>query len=241
MTKQIDIFVPCFIDQFYPDTAFNLIKILEKQGLTVNYNTNQTCCGQIPFNNGMWDEARILGEKFLKDFPNNRYIIGGSTTCIGFIKNYYGKLFLNTAYHLEFRQLQKNIFEFTDFLVNVLRVTNIGASFYHKVTYHDSCTALREYGIKDEPRLLLQQVKGLELIEMNEADVCCGFGGSFSIKNEAISTVMAENKINNALSTGAEYIVSTDTDCLMHMNAYIQKQNLPIKCIHIIDLLASAL
>jgi L-lactate dehydrogenase complex protein LldE len=241
MTNQIDIFVPCFIDQLFPETAFNMIKILEKQGLEIHYNPNQTCCGQMAFTNGFWDEARTLGEKFLKDFPNNRYIVGGSCTCIGFIKNYYGKLFHNTAYHLEFRQLQRNIFEFTDFLVNVLRITNIGATFNHKVTYHDSCSALREYGIKDEPRLLLQQVKGLQLVEMKNTDICCGFGGGFSVKNEAISIVMAENKVNNALETGAEYIVSTDITCLMHMNSYIQKKNLPIKCIHIIDLLASGL
>lgn len=241
MTNQIDIFVPCFIDQFFPETAFNMIKILEKHGMEINYNPNQTCCGQMAFANGFWDEARVLGEKFLKDFPNNRYVVGGSATCISFIKNYYGKLFHNTAYHLEFRQLQRNIFEFTDFMVNVLRINDIGSTFNHKVTYHDSCVALREYGIKDEPRLLLQYVKGLELIEMKDTDICCGFGGSFSVKNETISVLMAEKKLNNALATGAEFIVSTDVSCLIQMNAIIQKQNLPIKCIHIIDLLASGL
>ncbi|NVN94182.1 MAG: (Fe-S)-binding protein [Bacteroidetes bacterium] len=241
MNNQIDIFVPCFVDQIYPETAFNMIKILEKLGQEIHYNPNQTCCGQMAFNSGFWDEARAMGEKFLTDFPNDRYIVGGSASCIGFIKNYYGKLFHNTAYHLEFRRLQKNIFEFSDFIVNVLRITNIGATFNHKVTYHDSCAALREYGIKDEPRLLLQQVKGLQLIEMKDTDVCCGFGGTFSIKHESISTAMAEQKVLNALETGAEYIVSTDASCLMHQDAFIKKQNLPIKCIHIIDVLASGI
>jgi L-lactate dehydrogenase complex protein LldE len=135
--------------------------------------------------------------------------------------------------------LQKNIFELTDFLVTELKVTNLGATFNHKVTYHDSCAALREYGIKDQPRILLRNVKGLELIEMKDTDVCCGFGGTFSVKHEAISTAMAEQKVHNALETGAEYIISTDSSCLMHQEGFIKKHKLPIKVAHIADVLAS--
>ncbi len=235
----IDIFIPCFIDQIYPETGFNMVKILEKAGVEVHYNTNQTCCGQMAFNSGFWDEAKSIGEKFLRDFPYNRPVVGPSASCVGYVRNYYHQLFHNTSLHIEYRQLVKNIYEFSDFMVNVLKVTDFGAKFEAKVTYHDSCAALREYGIKEEPRKLLNKVKGLELIEMKDTDVCCGFGGTFSVKHEAISTAMAEQKVENALETGAEYIVSADSSCLMHQDGYIKKNNLPIKVINLIDVLAS--
>lgn len=239
--KEVDIFIPCFIDQLYPDTAFNMVKLLEACGLKVNYNENQTCCGQMAFNGGFWDEAKRLGEKFLTDFNNNRYVVGPSASCIGFVRNNYSKLFHNTGYHLEYKQLVENIFEISDFLVNVIGKTEFGSVFEHKVTYHDSCAALREYKIKDEPRTLLKNVKGLELIEMEDTDVCCGFGGTFAVKYEPISTAMAEQKVENALKTGAEYIVSTDTSCLLHQYGYIKKHKLPIKVAHLVDVLASGL
>jgi len=235
----VDIFIPCFVDQIYPETGMNMVRLLEKLGVDVFYNANQTCCGQMTFNSGAWDETKKLGEKFMKDFPNDRYIVGASASCIGFIRNYYPWLFHNTGLHYEYKQVKKNICEITDFIVNVLNVDDVGATFSHPVTYHDSCAALREYGLKDEPRRLLAKVKGLELREMKENEVCCGFGGTFSAKFEPISTAMAEQKITNALETGAEYIVSTDSSCLMHQQAYIDKHNLPIKTIHIVDVLAS--
>ncbi len=235
----VDIFIPCFIDQLFPDTGMNMVKILEKLECTVHYNTNQTCCGQISFNTGFWDDAKKLGEKFIRDFPHDRPIVVPSASCSGFVRNYYHELFHNSALHIEYKQLKKNIVEFTDFLVNTLKVTDLGAVFEHKVTYHDSCAALREYGLKDEPRQLLSRVKGLELIEMKDTDVCCGFGGTFSVKNEPISTAMAQQKVQNALDTNADFIVSTDSSCLMHQEGYITKHKKNIKTIHIIDVLAS--
>lgn len=235
----VDLFIPCFIDQVFPETAMNMVKILEKFDVQVNYNDQQTCCGQMAFNGGHWDRASEMGEKFLHDFPENRPIVSPSASCTGYVKNYFPKLFFNTAYHNDYKRVGKNMFEFTDFLVNVLKVKDVGASFEHKVTYHDSCAALREYGIKEEPRILLQHVKGLDLIEMKDTDVCCGFGGTFSVKHEPVSTAMADQKINNALDTGAEYIVSTDSSCLMHQQTYADKQKKEIKTIHIADVLAS--
>ena len=235
----VDIFIPCFIDQIYPQTGMNMVKILEKLGVDVHYNGNQTCCGQMAFNSGFWDEAKEMGAKFIRDFPNDRPVISPSASCSGMIKNYYPWLFHNTALHYEYKQLKKNMVEFTDFLVNVLKMDEVGAEFNHVVTYHDSCAALREYGIREEPRVLLSKVKGLTLIEMKNNDVCCGFGGTFSVKFEPISTAMAEQKVKYALETGAEYIVSTDSSCLMHQQAYIDKNQLQMKTIHIIDLLAS--
>jgi len=229
----VDVFIPCFIDQVYPETGINMVRILEKIGVDVFYNPNQTCCGQMTFNSGAWDETKKLGEKFMKDFPNDRYIVGSSASCIGFIRNYYPWLFHNTGLHYEYKQVKKNIYEITDFLVNVMNVDDVGATFNHVVTYHDSCAALREYGLKEEPRRLLSKVKGLELREMKDNEVCCGFGGTFSAKFEPISTAMAEQKVNNALESGAEYIVSTDSSCLMNQQGYIDKHKLPIKTIHI--------
>jgi L-lactate dehydrogenase complex protein LldE len=157
------------------------------------------------------------------------------------VKKHYPKLFHNSALHNEYKVIQKNSYEITDFIVNVLKKEDVGAEFPHKVTYHESCASKREYGLTHEARTLLNNVKGLELIEMKEADTCCGFGGTFSVKFEGISTAMAEQKLDNALATEAEYIVSTDASCLMHLQGYIDKQNLPIKTIHIVDLLAANL
>ena len=235
------IFIPCFIDQLYPETGFNMVKVLQKAGIKPEYNPSQTCCGQIAFNNGYWDEAACMGEKFIRDFMDYDYVVGPSASCIGMVKNYYQELFFNTAWHNENKYLSKKIYEFTDFLVNLVKKPDLGAHFEARVTFHDSCAALREYGIRDEPRILMSYVKGLDLIEMNESDVCCGFGGSFSIKHEAISTAMAEQKVQNALYTDAEYIVSTEASCLMHLEAYIKKHKLPVKCLHLADLLAKGL
>lgn len=235
----VDLFIPCFVDQLYPDTGFNVVKILEKFGVKVHYNTKQTCCGQMAFNSGYWDEAKALGEKMIKEFSNQRYIVGPSASCVGMVKNYYPDLFHNTALHNEYKQIRKNIYEFTDFLVNILNVTDVGAVFPHKITYHDACSALREYGLKDQPRILLSNVKGLEIVEMEGTEDCCGFGGTFSVKHEPISTAMAQQKIENALNTEAEYIVTTEKSCLLHLDGYINKHKIPIKTIHIADVLAA--
>ena len=239
--NEIDLFIPCFIDQVFPETAMNMVKIFEKLGIEVHYNPNQTCCGQMAFNSGFWDDAKKLGGKFIEKFSGKRPVVGPSASCTGYVRNSYSELFHNTSYHLESKALQKNIYEFTDFMVNVLGVTDLGSTFEHTITYHDSCAATREYGLKDEPRTLLSNVKGLKLVEMKDTHVCCGFGGTFAVKFEPISTAMAEQKVQNALDTGAEYIVSTDSSCLMHQGGYINKHNLPIKTMHIIDVLASGI
>ncbi|MFO7722913.1 MAG: (Fe-S)-binding protein [Bacteroidales bacterium] len=236
---QVELFIPCFIDQLYPQTARNLVRLLERVGLEVFYNREQTCCGQMAFNSGYWEETRVLGEKLVKELAGNRLVVGPSASCISMIKNYYPDLFHNSSLHLQYRQLQQNIREVSDFLVNTLQITDVGAVFPHKVTYHDACAALREYGIREEPRALLAKVGGLELIEMEESDTCCGFGGTFAVKNEPISIAMGQQKLEFAVATGAEYIISTEASCLMHLQGIIDKQKLPIKTIHLVDVLAS--
>lgn len=238
----LQLFIPCYIDQLYPDTAFNTIKILEKAGCNVHYNPRQTCCGQPAFNSGYWKEAAQLAEKFLNDFQPDMPIVSPSGSCSSFVIHHYHKVLADRPELLEQHSFMKNkIYELSDFLVNVLKVEKLGTIFPHKVTFHDSCSALREYGIKDEPRTLLEQVEGLELIEMEESDTCCGFGGTFAVKNSAISTAMAEKKVLNALATGVEYLVSTEASCLMNINGYCSKNKLPLKGIHLADILASGL
>ncbi len=235
----VDIFIPCFVDQLFPEAAFNMIKVLEKAGCTVNYNPEQTCCGQPAFNAGFWDQCKDVAEKFIADFPNERYIVTPSASCAGMVKNYYPEIFHNSVLHNKSKSIQKNIYEFSDFLVNVLNVTDIGARLNGVATYHDSCSALREMGIKKEPRTLLSNVRGLEIREMQDTETCCGFGGTFSVKYEAIAVGMAEQKILNAEATSADIIISTDVSCLMHLDGYMKKQNKKIKVMHIADVLAS--
>ncbi|MDD4968459.1 MAG: (Fe-S)-binding protein [Paludibacter sp.] len=238
----IQLFIPCYIDQLYPQTGFNTVKILEKAGCTVHYNPKQTCCGQPAFNSGYWKETASLAEKFLTDFNPDMPIVSPSGSCSSFIIHHYHKVLAERPDLLErHAQMKNTIYELTDFLVNVLKVVDLGAIFPHKVTFHDSCSALREYGIKDEPRILLSHVEGLELVEMEESETCCGFGGTFAVKNNAISTAMVEKKVLNALATGVDYIISTEASCLMNINAYCKKNKLPIKGIHIADILASGL
>jgi len=216
-----------------------MVKVLEKAGVDVDYNTDQTCCGQPAFNAGFRDEARDVCAKFLKDFSGHDYVVAPSASCVGFVRNYYSTLFNNSSLHNEVRDLQKRVFEFSSFLVNVLGIEDIGASFYGKATYHDSCAALRECKIREEPRKLLAKVRGLELLEMADTETCCGFGGSFAVKFEPISVAMADQKINNALQTGADYIISTDLSCLMHLDGYIRHKGYPIRTMHIADVLAN--
>ena len=239
---KVDVFIPCFIDQFYPETAFNFIKVLKMADCEVQYNPEQTCCGQPSFNSGYWKETKTLAIKFLNDFNSAEIIVAPSASCTGFIKNYYQKVFADDSALLsKVSDIKPRIFEFSDFLVNHIQKVDFGSVFNHRVTFHDSCAGLREYGIKKEPRILLENVNGLELIEMEKLDTCCGFGGTFAAKFHSISTAMTEQKVEHALKTGAEYIVSTEASCLMNIEAYIKKQKLPIKTIHLADVLASGL
>ena len=234
----VELFIPCFVDQVYPETARNTFKILEKAGCKVVYNPEQTCCGQPAFNAGFWDDAKAVGNKFLNDFSENTFIVSPSASCVGMVKGYYNDLFTNTAVHNRCRNIQSHIHELSDFLVNVLKKDYFGAELEGKAVYHDSCAGLRECKIKAEPRKLLEKVHGLELVEMADTETCCGFGGTFAVKFEGISSAMAQQKVNHALDVGADYIISTDASCLMHLQAYIDKEQLSLKTMHLADVLA---
>ena len=234
----VHIFIPCFVDQLYPQVAFNMVKVLERVGCNVVYNANQTCCGQPAFNAGYWQESKDVCNKFISDFNGADYIVAPSASCIGFIRNYYPKVFDKASNSKEANAIGKKAFELSDFLVNVLKIEDVNASFSGKATYHDSCAALRECNLKQEPRKLLSHVKGLELVEMEDVETCCGFGGSFAVKFEAISIAMADQKITHAEETQAEYIISTDMSCLMHLEGRIKNHGSNLKVLHLADVLA---
>ncbi|WP_185216371.1 (Fe-S)-binding protein [Sphingobacterium mizutaii] len=236
---KVELFIPCFIDQLYPETAFNTVKLLEKAGCKVIYNTDQTCCGQPAYNAGFWDDAKKIGQKFLNDFHEEHPIVSPSASCVGMVRGGYDDLFTNSIEHNKCRAIQRNIFEISDFLVNVLQKEYFGAELVGTAVYHDSCSALRECNIKDEPRRLLSHVGGLDIVEMRDQETCCGFGGTFAVKFEGISTAMAEQKVQNALDVKADYIISTDSSCLLQLQAYIEKNQLPIKTMHLVDVLTS--
>lgn len=239
ISMTIDLFVPCNIDQFHPETAMNTVKVLEKAGVEVNYNPDQTCCGRFAYNAGCPEEAKKLGDKFLSEFRGDRPVVCPSAACVAFIRKRYPELFFNTGNHLNVKRIEKNVFEFTEFLVNVLHCDDFGAEFPHKVTFHDSCSAQRGLGIGKEARQLLSKVKGLELLEMKQTDMCCGGELTFALNHENVSLGMASHKVRNAMNTGAEYIVSTDMSCLMHQQSYIDANGLPIQVVHIADVLAN--
>ena len=235
----VHVFIPCFIDQLYPTAGFNTIKVLEKVGCTVTYNPEQTCCGQPAFNAGYWGESREVCNKFITDFSGADHIVVPSASCSGFIKNYYSKIYDNASNQKDIKGLQEKVHELSDFLVNVLKIDDLGAQFDGVATYHDSCAALRECKIKTEPRQLLEKVKGLKLIELKESDTCCGFGGTFAVKFEGISVAMGEQKVQHIVNTNADYLISTDLSCLMHIGGIMDKMSLQVKSLHLADVLAS--
>ncbi|MCS6990713.1 MAG: (Fe-S)-binding protein [Chitinophagales bacterium] len=237
--KRVHLFIPCFIDQLFPQTAFNTVKVLRKAGCEVIYNAEQTCCGQPAFNAGFWEEARPVCEKFIHDMEDADYVVGPSGSCVGFVRNYYPLLFQNSALHNECRQLGRRLYELSEFLVDVLQVTDFGARLHGVATYHDACGALRECGIRDAPRRLLSRVEGLELREMQDRDSCCGFGGTFAVKFDEISAAMAYQKMQQVALTEAQYLISTDYSCLMHLDSYFKKQESKVQVMHLADVLAS--
>lgn len=238
---EVDVFIPCYIDQFYPEKAENIFKILTSLGVNAHYNPNQTCCGQLPFNSGNRVEAEELASKFLKDFSGSKIIVAPSASCVHMVKKHYTKFFFNTSLHLELKNVQSRIYDFNDFLINVLKIEKWEGRLNASVCFHDSCSMLRHYGLKTEPRQLLSMIQGIDLIEMKDSSECCGFGGSFSVKFPELSVEMGMRKLQNAMDTGAEYLVSTEASCLFHLDSIIRKNNFNIKTATIADLMAMSM
>jgi L-lactate dehydrogenase complex protein LldE len=234
---KISLFIPCFMDAFYPRAGACVVRVLERLGHEIHYPMELSCCGQPAFNSGYWDETRSVAAGVLRMFEKSEAVVIASGSCGAMLKVFYPQLFESTPSHADALALAAKTFEFSDFLVNQLGVTDVGARFPHKVTFHDGCHGLRELGIQSEPRQLLKHVRDLELIEMKDTQTCCGFGGTFAVKFPAISVAMGEVKCATALETGADYIVSNDSSCLMHIQGLLDRQKQPLKSLHLAQVL----
>jgi len=235
------LFITCLGDQFYTSTLQNMTRLLERLGVELLFPPEQTCCGQPLFNNGFEEKTCAVARNFLHAFGQfNAPIISPSGSCVGMVKHHYRELFPEgTPEHELAVDISSRIYELTEYLVNVLKVTNVGAVYPHKVTYHASCHYLREMGLKTEAKTLLNSVKELEFISMNEEETCCGFGGAFTVTYPEVSRLMMENKVNHIISSGADTVVTCEPGCLMNIAGGLHKAGSNIRAMHIIDLLAS--
>jgi L-lactate dehydrogenase complex protein LldE len=236
---KVALFITCLTDQFAPHVGECVVKILRRLGVEVTFNPAQTCCGQPAFNTGYREEARAVARRVLDLFEDADYVVAPSGSCTSMVRVFYPELFADDAERLQkCRQLGDRFFEFSEFLVKVLKVEDVGASFSHKVTYHDSCHLLRELGIEEEPRKLIRNVRGIHFVELQDYRLCCGFGGTFAVKFPEVSVAMGEDKLRAVAETRAEYVVANDGGCLMHLAGLIHRQGLPIKTMHLAELLA---
>ena len=236
---KVTLFVPCFVDMCFPNVGVSIVEILERLGHEIEVPEELACCGQPAFNSGYWEEARKVAGPVLQRLKKAEVIVIASGSCGAMLKVFYPELFTGTEYAEDAIGVSEKTFEFSDFIVTRLGNPDVGARFPAKVTFHDGCHGLRELGKKKEPRQLLSQVRDLELIEMGEAETCCGFGGTFAAKFPMISTAMGEVKCASAKNTGADYIISNDSSCLMHIQGLLNRQGEPIRTLHIAEVLNS--
>lgn len=240
MPRRVAIFVTCLVDQLFPRAGMAMVEVLERLGFAVDFPESQTCCAQPAFNSGYLEEARPVARHFLRGFADAEYVVIPSGSCTSMISRHYEELFAGEASTLEqVRALSPRVYEFSRFLVEVAQADDLGARFPHKVTYHDSCHALRELSLKEHPRQLLRQVQDLELIEMPIAEECCGFGGTFSVKFAEISGAMARTKVDAIVKTGASHVVSLDSSCLMQLRGALSRAGHNIQTVHLAEVLAS--
>jgi L-lactate dehydrogenase complex protein LldE len=237
--RRASLFVTCIVDQLFPKVGMAMAEVLERAGWEVDFPEDQTCCGQPAFNTGYRDEARSVARHFLRVFRDAEYIVVPSGSCTSMLAHRYEELFEGEPEWLELaRRLAPRVWEFSRFLLEVAQVDDVGARLDKIVTFHDSCHALRELGIKDGPRRLLANVRGLTLREMDTAEECCGFGGTFSVKFAEISGGMARTKIDSILRTGAEAVVGLDASCLMQIGGALSRAGLPVETMHLAEVLA---
>ena len=222
---QAQLFLTCLGDQFYTSTLRNMTHILERLGVELSFPAEQTCCGQPLFNNGFEDKTRPVALNFMRAFgKSDAPIVGPSGSCVSMVRHHYPELFPpGTTEHATALDIASRTFEFTEYLVNVLKVTDVGAVYPHRVTYHASCHYLREMGLKTEAKTLLNGVKGLELIPLKEEETCCGFGGAFTVTFPEVSRAMMQNKVNDILASEADTVVTCEPGCLMNIAGGLHK------------------
>jgi L-lactate dehydrogenase complex protein LldE len=236
--QKVSLFIPCFVDQLAPEIGMDTARVLRRVGCEIDFPEAQTCCGQPAFNTGYWDEARPLAERFLRVFGSAESVVCPSGSCTTMVRNFYPELLTGTRFAGEAASLGKRVFEFSEFLVKVAGVTDVGATFPYRVAFHDACHGLRELRLKEEPRELLRRVRGIEFVEMPSSEECCGFGGTFATKFGLISAAMGETKAGNAEASGADYVASIDPSCLLHIDGILRHRNSRVRTIHLASVLA---
>ena len=236
---KVSLFVTCLVDQFFPEVGMSVVSILRKLGVEVDFPAEQTCCGQPAFNSGFSVEARELAKRFIEIFEKSEYIVAPSGSCSSMVRVFYPELFANEPdWHKRAESLASRTYEFTEFLVDVLKVEDVGAAYHGSIALHQSCHLLRELNVRSEPQCLLRGVKGIELVELERSEVCCGFGGLFSIKYPHISGSVLQDKIDSIEKSGADVVVASDAGCLMHIAGGLSRQGSAATTMHIAELLA---
>ena len=239
---RIDLFVTCINDALFPETGKATVRLLERLGHEVRFNPDQTCCGQMHMNSGYQAEALKIVRHFVKVFSGAEVIVAPSGSCVAMVRDLYPRLTEwcgDSALHDQVVGLGSRTFELCEFLVKRLGVEDVGAHYPHVVTYHPSCHGMRFLHLGDAPVRLLKRVRGLTLVELGDSDQCCGFGGTFSVKNAETSTAMLTDKIRNVLDARAEVCVGGDNSCLMHIGGGLSRMRSGVKAVHIAEILAS--
>ncbi|MDY6789970.1 MAG: (Fe-S)-binding protein [Thermodesulfobacteriota bacterium] len=237
--KNVTLFVQCLVDGLYPEVGEAMVTIFNKLGIPLNCPLDQTCCGQPAFNAGYRKAARVAAKRFIEIFEDSEAIVCPSGSCVDMVKNRYRDLFEDDAKWFE-RAVQVGLrtFELSQYIVDILKIEDVGACYHGKITYHDSCHLLRGLGISEQPRRLIRNIKKAELVEMKDSDRCCGFGGTFSVKYPVISTAMVDDKINHIIASGADTVTGCDVSCLMNIQGRLSRVGSSVKTLHIAQLLA---
>lgn len=238
---KVSFFVTCLVDQLCPQVGESAVEVLRRAGCEVVFDERQTCCGQPAFNTGYRKEARKFAEKFIEIFEETdaEAIVSPSGSCTAMVKHFYELFPDNDIWRERAEKIAAKTHEFGSFLINVLKIENVGASYKGRVTWHDACHGLRDLNIRREPRKLLENVENAEFVEMQGADVCCGFGGTFSVKYPEISAAILDNKIEAIEKANVQAVISCDASCLMQIGGRLSRKNSKIKAVHIAEILAS--
>ncbi len=238
--REINLFVTCLVDTFYPQTARGLVAVFNRLGYRVHLPQPQTCCGQPAFNAGLWEEARPLAQQLIQTFEQSSGdIVAPSGSCVHMLRHGYLELFpADDPWHRRAAALGKRVYEFSEYLVDVLGVVDVGAYWPGTLTYHPSCHLLRGLKVDRQPRLLLQYVRGAELRDLPHAEECCGFGGVFSAEMPEISREMLLRKLDNVDASGADTVVTADSGCRLHLDGGARRQNRPQRVVHLAEVLA---
>jgi len=239
--KNVSLFIPCLVDQFLPEIGTDTARLLKGLGISVSYDPRQTCCGQPMINAGRTDQAQNLARRFIDifyDSSQNKAVVAPSGSCVHTVTHHYPEL-LDGEYKEKAIDLAGRVYELSEYLVNVLGVTDVKSGFSGSVAYHHSCHIVRGLGVMAEPIALMAGVSGVEMLPLPDMDVCCGFGGEFSAAYPEISGAMVEDKVAKALATGAEYLVLAEPGCILNIRGYVEKQGLPLKVLHLAQVLAA--